>query len=1051
MNLGASWHIVLLGALRAEPGGAQQAVTRFRSQKYGALLAYLALFPRFHPREELADLFWPDADPEAGRTNLRTALSSLRRQLEPPGVAAGSVLVTRGHQDVGLEPTAVSTDVAVFERAIRDAARPGTPPDETARLLADAVNAYGGALLPGFYETWALTERDRLAEAYLRALRRLTQHHEQAGNREAALEFARRALGADPLREEAHADVIRLLVGLGQQAAARRQYEELTRLLDEELGEEPSAETRALLTAPAAHGQSAAGMSGGKTAGSRTGGSAPGESAAKPAGASSFATAPAVRREVPEAPTTAVLQLPLTLTRFFGREDEIGALGSLLRADEARLVTMTGPGGSGKTRLSIEAARRLAAGGWQRSVWFVPLADLSDAGFIFPAIRDALKLPSMPNVPPREQIMDSLAARPSLLILDNFEQLVEDGAPYVQDLLERLPDLAVLVTSRQKLNLPGEREFPVAPLPVPGETPSPVQLKDFSSAALFIDRAQVARVDFRVDDRNAAAVASICRRLDGIPLAIELAAARSMVLSPGQMLEKLKDKVDVLASRQRGIPERHRTLRAAIEWSYGLLSPELRRLFARLSVFRGGWTIEAAEAVCQEPEALDALTRLRECSLVVTEDRGSETRFRMLETLREYAGSQIEAGERADLERRYAAYFGGLAEAAEPHLRGPEQAAWLERLEAEQENFRAVLAWGLESDPDRALGIAAALCAFWETRGHYAEGRGWLEQALAKTVPVAPPTPARNDVEPPRDDIDRARALGGAGWMAWYEMDLDAARARLEESLTLFRQSGDLAGTVGAISGLGMVLLWRGEHAEALALCREGADLLGRVQERRGLLPVLAGFGWTVSFLCAAELQDDAWAVNREVATLARAAGDKRSLAWALDGLGMCRYWKGDWAQSRSFCEESLALFRQLGELWGAGHMAWLLGNVAREEGRYEEARARNEEAMSFLAQHKSWAGLPYWLESAAYLAIAQNDPRRAARLLGAADRARETQQSAPQPLVFAERRRQTALLDTMLDAAEQETARAEGRALTDEEAFAYAQQADARDEAVGP
>jgi DNA-binding SARP family transcriptional activator len=245
------WHLRLLGGLRAERGG--ETVTRFRSQKFGALFAYLALFPqRVHTREELADLLWPDAEPEAARTNLRTALSSLRKQLEPPGTPAGSVLVTSGHGQVGLNPAAFETDVAAFEKALKAAARPATSPDETARLLADAADRYAGPLLPGYYETWALTERDRLAEAHLDALRRLVAYHEQAGEPERALGFARRAVSADPLSEEAHAEVIRLLMAMGQPGAARRKFDELARLLDEQLSAEPSPETRALLDAKAA-------------------------------------------------------------------------------------------------------------------------------------------------------------------------------------------------------------------------------------------------------------------------------------------------------------------------------------------------------------------------------------------------------------------------------------------------------------------------------------------------------------------------------------------------------------------------------------------------------------------------------------------------------------------------------------------------------------------------------------------------------------------------------------------------------------------------------
>jgi non-specific serine/threonine protein kinase len=274
----------------------------------------------------------------------------------------------------------------------------------------------------------------------------------------------------------------------------------------------------------------------------------------------------------------------------------------------------------------------------------------------------------------------------------------------------------------------------------------PAQLKEFSSAALFIDRAQAARVDFRVDHRNAPVVAAICQRLDGLPLALELAAARSLVLSPTQMLDKLKNRLDILSTKQRGIHERHRALRAAIEWSYGLLSPDLQRFFVRLSVFRGGWTIEAAEEVCEEPDALDYLTRLRECSLIVTEERAGEMRFRMLETLHEYAASLLVDRERTSLERQCAAYFMSLAENAEPHLHGPKHAVWLDRLDAEQDNFRAILTWALETDTTGALRLAAALSPFWETRGHYSEGRIWLERALAQTATSVICDDAHDDV-----------------------------------------------------------------------------------------------------------------------------------------------------------------------------------------------------------------------------------------------------------------------------------------------------------------
>ncbi|HEX8237132.1 MAG TPA: BTAD domain-containing putative transcriptional regulator [Abditibacteriaceae bacterium] len=805
-------------------------------------------------------------------------------------------------------------------------------------------------------------------------------------------------------------------------------------------------------------------------------------------------------------------RLPAQFTRFFGRNSEIEQLRRLLTRDNVRLLTLTGPGGSGKTRLAVETTRSLLSH-WREAVWFVPLADITDTSFIFTAIRDTLKLPVAPNVSPQEQIVEALSNQPALLLLDNFEQLVEEGAAQVQELLERLPSLTILITSRQVLCLPGEREFPVLPLPVPHEELPPEKIKEYSSTALFIDRAQAARVDFRVDERNAAAVAAVCRRLDGIPLAIELAAARSLVLSPAQMLEKLKDRLDLLSTRQRGIPERHRTLRAAIEWSYGLLSPELQRFFTSLSVFRGGWTIEAAEAVCREPEALDFLTRLRECSLVVTEERPSEIRFRMLETLREYALSQLQDGERAEMERRYATHFMTMAEDSEPHLRGPEQAMWLERLDGEQDNFRAVLAWAVEHDATGALRLAAALAPFWETRGYYAEGRNWLERALARsTVPDDDPraeTPSTDDtrtrpltgsgwlayssdlapatvhqgrqgevsVAAPLSDgplcdmtapglvdgadetsrieevlgagagsepeVLRARALCSAGRMAWYEMELVTARTLLEESLTTFRKCSDGIGTVSAINSLILVLSWQGECSVALSLLHEGKTILQQMPDRQRILPLLAGFGWAISWLSMAESLDDSWVINSEVERLARAANDKRSLAWALNGLGMCSYWRGDCAEARTFLQESEAYFRHLGEPNGVGHSVWAVSNVARLEGDYKEAYALNADSMTMGIGVKNYMGLPYHLESFAYLAIAVQKPQRAVQLLAAAEKTRELYRSRKQPLVVQEYENYLAVLRPMLSESEFQTAWAQGYARPTGAAIEYSLQDD--------
>jgi predicted ATPase/DNA-binding SARP family transcriptional activator len=729
------WNIELLGSLRAVGTGTLHGreITRFRTQKTAALLAFLAFGrTRDHSRESLIGMLWPDCDEAAGRNSLSASLSALRRDLEPLNarVPSGSV-VKADRASVGLCADCVSTDVFQFERALRDSETLEGAPRVAA--LTRAVELYHGPLLPGFNEEWVAAEQRRLEEAYFRALRRLLVELKKGGETARAIQFAERGVALDPSREEAHRDLIGLYTVVGQISAARRQFRELERQLEAD-GAVPSANTRRLMEEVERRAQTVT------TSPARAS-----TAAETPHNASSLM--PETAPEPLPAPSKPRVFLPSGWTRFFGRESEISRLVELLSTPDVRLVTLTGPGGSGKTRLSIEAARRLAPG-FDGSIYFVALADLQDANLLAEAVRDALRAhgagqsgaPSAPT--PTEDVAAMLSGTSSLLLLDNFEQIVDGGCEWVSELLAMLPQLQILVTSRRRLNARAEREFVVLPLPTPRQAAlhldTPEALAQYHSVQLFSDRAQAVRPDFAITCANSSIVAQLCRRLDGIPLAIELAAARSKVLTPAQMLQRLERSLDVLATNHKDVEARHGSLRATMAWSFDLLPPELRPFWLKLSAFRGGWTLESAEIVAEEGFALDYLEALQECSLVAAEETalsdGGEMRFRMLETLREFAQEQLQDGDRARVEERYAGYFVRLAEEAEPHLRGPEQASWLERLEREQDNFRAVLSWSLERDPALALRLGAALGPFWETRGHYAEGRSWLERALLATA-----------------------------------------------------------------------------------------------------------------------------------------------------------------------------------------------------------------------------------------------------------------------------------------------------------------------------
>jgi predicted ATPase/DNA-binding SARP family transcriptional activator len=649
--------------------------------------------------------------------------------------------------------------------------------------------------------------------------------------------------------------------------------------------------------------------------------------------------------------------LPLSFTRFFGREREQARLQEWLLEAKTRLVTLTGMGGTGKTRLALEVGRSLeeAFGG---AVWFVGLADIADAALIVTAIAGGLRLTLSAESDPLDQVVAALSRRPSLLILDNFEQLVEMGGRVVQALLSRVPLLSILVTSRQVLGLEGERELALAPLTVPGGGHTLEQLCLYESVQLFIDRAQAVKPDFQVTSQNAAAVATLCLRLEGIPLAIELAAARSQVLTPSQILAQLENRFDFLSSRRRDVSERHRTLRAAMEWSYRLLSPQLQRFFARLSVFRGGWTSAAAEGVCEEGLALDCLAQLRECSLVLVEEAGEEIRFGMLETVREYASEQLAGVERWDALVRHGEYFLALAEAAEPKLTGPEQTEWLGRLEGEHDNLRAALNWctGNEEDVNsrsssirlNALHLCGALWRFWWTRGHLAEGKEWCARALATA-------------QGQERTLARAKVLNGVGALAHSQGDNTAARTYYEESLAICREIGDRHGIAFSLNGLGNVAHDQDETAPAIAYYEESLAIRREIGDRSGIT-------WSLSCLgFIAHSQGDnaaALAYYEESLAISRDLGHRSGIAWLLCRLGNVASTQGDDASATAYYEESLAICREIGDRSGIGLSLNCLGSVAKNRGDYAAARANQEESLAIFREVGDRSGIGYALNN---------------------------------------------------------------------------------------
>jgi predicted ATPase/DNA-binding CsgD family transcriptional regulator len=662
---------------------------------------------------------------------------------------------------------------------------------------------------------------------------------------------------------------------------------------------------------------------------------------------------------------------PVPLTAIVGREREAAALRNLLSGRAARLVTLTGPGGVGKTRLAVEVASTLEVG--FDTVAFVPLAPVGDAGLLAVTIAQTVGL-EVSDETATSALTAYMRTGTLLLILDSVEHLPAAG-PLLVELLGAAPGLTVLATSRASLRVSGEQLFPVPPLtlPDPGPLPPVAILNRFGAVRLFVDRARAVRPGFVVDDQNAGEVVEICRRLDGLPLAIELAAARASIFPPRALLGRLARRLELLTEGAHDQPERLRSLRAGIAWSYDLLSADEQRLFRRLAVFAGGCTLAAAEVV--DPggasATLDLVSALVDRSLLqpVTAG-GAEPRFAMLETIREYAMERLEAsGEALVARRAHAGWFRSLAEHAEPGLRGPDQQHWRDILEADLDNLRAALAWTLDAadpeDADQGVAIVGALWYFWFQRGLTGEARRWLALALAR----APQGRAR------------AQVLLGAGTLAWRQGDLAAARTLLEESAALWRDHHDRGGLAEATHVLGHVRFDQRDHLAARGLFEESLQEYRRAADTIGGLPLLGDLG-LVAYHEGANATADG--ILRESLALYREHGLKDRVAGALNVLGDLAQLAGDHEQATARYEESLALWGELRGTPGIASALHKLGQVSRSTDDVVTARARLAESLALQQELGNRQGIAECLAGLAGTAAAAGHPERAARLLAA-------------------------------------------------------------------
>jgi predicted ATPase/transcriptional regulator with XRE-family HTH domain len=725
--------------------------------------------------------------------------------------------------------------------------------------------------------------------------------------------------------------------------------------------------------------------------------------------------------------------LPVPLTSLIGREREVTAVCALLRRPEARLVTLTGAGGIGKTRVALRVATELR-NDFADGVFFVSLAALSDPTLVVSTITQTLGLKETEHRSLLDLVQAALREKHLLLLLDNFERLLP-AALQVIDLLTRCPQLKILVTSRAVLHIQGEYEFPVGPLALPNLEPLPAReaLAESPAVALFVQRAQAVQPSFRLTEANAPAVAQICVRLDGLPLALELAAARIKLLSPQELLTRLSHRLEVLTGGPQDLPERQQTLRQTILWSYQLLQAQEQRLFQRLSVFAGGCQLQAVEAVCtalagseSAGHILENVTSLLDKSLLQTiQQEGKETRLVMLETIREYGLEALSAsGELEATCRAHALYYLRLAEEAESKLLGSQQAAWMGRLEREHDNLRTALQWALDHEECRlALRMASALPVFWLIEGHVSEGHAFLERALANSAGVEAPV--------------LAKAMAAFGWLAYAQADFGQAEAWCQKSLALYRTLGETGGIALALYRLGCVAMFRGDNArarlllqEALARLREGDDPVGISDVLRALgnvfivqgeyeractlleesLTLYKKVGYTSGvadslYLLASAVfyQGDlmrAHARFEESLALCRQAGYKRGIALALVTQGLVALVRGERAMARALLEEGLACARvggwRHGIVWGVYGLGW----VAFLEQDYETAHSLFQEGLALCREVGNKTFAAFYLEGLASTVAAQGQPAWAAQLWGAAAQLRQTIEAAVPPLM---------------------------------------------------
>ncbi len=947
--------IRMLGPLDVWVNGEQ--LKPLRSRKGAWLLALLAMRGgREVERNWLEAVLWPDAPSEKASASLRQSLADLRRALGDDA----RLLQSPCPRTLRLDVSASEVDVLAFDQAL---ARGDADSREEALAL------YRGALLEGCTEEWVVQERDLREQAFLSALEDAAAHDVSRGDAQQAISRLRRAVAADPLRESAQRGLMEALARAGDLAAAIVAYRDLRLLLRSELNADPDPQTTEVYERIRADAR---------------------DRAQQP-------PTPAVQASVPRRET----RLPEPLTPLIGRSKQTTEALDALAA--YRLVTLVGPGGVGKTRLAVSLGRRLVPE-FVDGVRFVDLSGCGDGNLLSATVASSLGVLDMPGQSVESSLVHHLQDLSALLVLDNCEHVIEASSRLVDLLLSGCPHLRILATSRQPLDVAGELTYRVPALSVPA--PDDIRrlgdadcddlggLLSYDAVALFVERARAAHSAFALTPQNGATIAEIAGRLDGLPLAIELAAARVRAMPIEQIASRLDDRFRLLTSTSRSLPARHQALRAAMDWSYDLLDEGERALLRRLSVFSGGWTYEAADEVCSDPAGVsrsitpelvpDLLTELVDRSLVAFDSDTDGGRYRLLETVRSYARSLAdEVGETAQMRDRHLAYFARLAESG-GSLEGASLAGWFDAMEREHANLGAALEWCLATGhSEQGLRLAACLGPFWSAHGHRAEGRARMGRALAAVG------------TDPRSAL-RSQALLRAADLAWGQGDHAAAAAYARESLEIVRETGDRQGVALSLAMLGQTALGEGDASAARAFHEEGLAIF-------------------------------------------REQGDMRAVAATLLNLGEAARLRGESAEAVALYAEGRLVAAEAGSTLCSAVCEANLAALAVERGEADLGQAMLARAAEGLLETGNYWLVLLAMPTYASLALARGDSARAARLLGAAQALCESTGTAVQPADRAAHAEAVARTREACGADEFDREWREGAAMRLDEAIEYA------------